>query len=223
MENAQQAQPAPGTLSWRLSSHPITLLTFLFFRVSSLLTYLFGLQLFTKNFVLIFIITILLLATDFYYLKNIAGRRLVGLRWWNEVDPATGDSKWVFESASEGERTQNATDKRFFWIALYAQPVLWVALAIVALVGLEFIWLTLVGEWSLSFRASPVKGFCWGGIEDVLTATVIALILTITNTLAFSRCDKFSQASGFASSAVYGSGLARNLAGGMVSSWFNRR
>lgn len=28
-----QAQPAPGSLSWRLSSHPITLLTFLGFRV----------------------------------------------------------------------------------------------------------------------------------------------------------------------------------------------
>lgn len=32
METAQQS-PAPGSLSWRLSSHPITLLTFLFFRV----------------------------------------------------------------------------------------------------------------------------------------------------------------------------------------------
>ena len=53
--------------------------------------------------------------------------------------------------------------------------------------------------------------------------TVIALVLTITNTLAFSRCDKFSQATGFASNAMYGSGLARNLAGGMISSIFNRR
>ncbi|KAF2186914.1 golgi apparatus membrane protein-like protein tvp23 [Zopfia rhizophila CBS 207.26] len=194
MENAQQT-PAPGTLSWRLSSHPITLLTFLFFRVSSLLVYLFGLRLFTSNFVLIFIITILLLATDFYYLKNIAGRRLVGLRWWNEVDTATGDSRWVFESADPETRQINATDKRFFWIALYAQPVLWILLAVVALASLEFIWLTLV---------------------------VIALILTITNTLAFSRCDKFSHATGFASSAAFGSGLARNLAGGMVSSWFRR-
>ena len=51
---------------------------------------------------------------------------------------------------------------------------------------------------------------------------VIALVLTITNTLAFSRCDKFSQASGFASNAIYGSGLARNLAGGMISGWFRR-
>ena len=63
-----------------------------------------------------------------------------------------------------------------------------------------------------------------GGGEDgkANVVTVIALVLTITNTLAFSRCDKFSQASGFASNALYGSGLARNLAGGMVSSWFRR-
>jgi hypothetical protein len=95
---------------------------------------------------MIFIITILLLAMDFYYLKNIAGRRLVGLRWWNEVDTTTGDGRWVFESADPATRDVNATDKRFFWIALYAQPVLWVALAILALVSFEFIWLTLVGE-----------------------------------------------------------------------------
>ncbi|KAL5116950.1 Golgi apparatus membrane protein tvp23 [Pleosporales sp. CAS-2024a] len=197
MESAQTAPapPAPGSLSWRLSSHPITLLTFLFFRVASLLVYLLGLRLLSNNFVLIFIVTILLLAMDFYYLKNIAGRRLVGLRWWNEVDTATGDGRWVFESADPESRQQNATDKRFFWIALYAQPVLWVVLAIVALAGLNFIWLTLV---------------------------VIALVLTITNTLAFSRCDKFSQASGFASNAMYGSGLASTLAGGLVSSWFRR-
>lgn len=138
-----------GALNWRLSAHPITLVTFLTFRackttwhfqhsntdsvIASLLVYLLGL-LFTNNFVLIFIITVLLLAADFYYLKNIAGRRLVGLRWWNEVNPNGGDSHWVFESAplanEPGGRIINATDKRFFWLALYAQPALWVALAV---------------------------------------------------------------------------------------------
>merc|ERR1712080_6954 len=170
---------APGSLNWRLSAHPITLVTFLGFRAASLLVYLLGL-LFTTNFVLIFIVTILLLAADFYYLKNIAGRRLVGLRWWNEVNPSTGDSHWVFESAPQpnepGGKLVSATDKRFFWLALYAQPALWVALAIVAIVKFEFIWLTLV---------------------------VIALVLTITNTLAFSRCDKFSQASGVLERGFY--------------------
>jgi hypothetical protein len=95
---------------------------------------------------MIFIVTILLLAADFYYLKNIAGRRLVGLRWWNEVDPATGDSHWVFESSEPGTKVVNATDSRFFWLAIYAQPMLWVLLAVVALLSLKFIWLPLVGE-----------------------------------------------------------------------------
>jgi hypothetical protein len=228
METAQQT-PAPGSLSWKLSSHPITLLTFLFFRIctcfpfaqackqsltraASLLVYLLGLQLLSSNFVLIFIVTILLLAVDFYYLKNIAGRRLVGLRWWNEVDSTTGDGRWVFESADPESREQNATDKRFFWIALYAQPVLWVVLAFFAL--LKPIWLTLVGTLE--------RGTQFDQVWKANVATVIALVLTITNTLAFSRCDKFSQASGFASNAMYGSGLARNIAGGFVSSWFRR-
>ena len=52
--------------------------------------------------------------------------------------------------------------------------------------------------------------------------TVIALVLTITNTLAFSRCDRFSQASNLASTAMYGSGIARSLAGGMFGRLFNR-
>ncbi|AEO65729.1 ab020d80-ee40-4814-a40c-922d4b3186b0 [Thermothielavioides terrestris] len=190
----EQPQPAPGSLSWRLSSHPITLLTFLGFRVSSLLVYLFGL-LFTNNLVMIFIITILLLAADFYYLKNIAGRRLVGLRWWNEVDPATGESHWVFESSEPGTKVVNATDSRFFWIAIYAQPLFWIALALVAVLTLKFIWLPLVA---------------------------IALVLTITNSLAFSRCDKFSQASNLAGSAFSSGNLAGSIASNMVGRFFSR-
>ncbi|KAM0706873.1 hypothetical protein Q7P35_006203 [Cladosporium inversicolor] len=195
---ADISQPTPGTFDWRLSAHPITFVTFLAFRVAGPLTYLFGV-LFTDNFVLVFITTILLLAADFYYLKNIAGRRLVGLRWWNEANASTGDSHWVFESAPQpnepGGKVVTPTDKRFFWIALYAQPAFWAALAIVAIVRFKFIWLTLV---------------------------VIALVLTVTNTLAFSRCDKFSQASGVLERGFYGGSLARNIGGAMVSRMFSR-
>ncbi|KAL8988330.1 MAG: hypothetical protein Q9177_002582 [Variospora cf. flavescens] len=205
----EQSQSRAGDLSWRLSSHPITLLFFLGFRISSLFIYLFG-SIFTENLyaasptcpypILVFILTILLLAADFYYLKNIAGRRLVGLRWWNEVDAASGDSHWVFESqdrsgsVESGAPSQNATDRRFFWLALYAQPALWLALAVVSVVRLlNPIWLSLI---------------------------VIALILTITNTLAFSRCDKFSQASSLASSAMSSGGMAKSLAGGLFGRFF---
>ena len=52
--------------------------------------------------------------------------------------------------------------------------------------------------------------------------TVIALVLTITNTVAFSRCDKFSQASNLASSAMYSSGIAKAVAGNVFSRLFTR-
>lgn len=188
----EQPQNQPGSLSWRLSSHPITLLTFLSFRVSSLVVYLLGL-LFTDNTVMVFIVTILLLAADFYYLKNIAGRRLVGLRWWNEVDPQSGDSHWVFESSEPGTKIINPTDSRFFWLAIYAQPLLWVGLAILALIRFKIIWLPLVA---------------------------IALALTITNSLAFSRCDKFSQASNLAGSAFSSGNLAGSIATNMMGRLF---
>ncbi|KAK0389662.1 hypothetical protein NLU13_3237 [Sarocladium strictum] len=194
MEAAQPLQGNAGDLSWRLSSHPITLLTFLAFRISSVLVYFLGLWI-LRSMIMIFIITILLLAADFYYLKNIAGRRLVGLRWWNEVDPQTGESKWVFESSEPGTKTINATDSRFFWLALYVQPVLWVVMAILALVRLQLLWLPLV---------------------------IIALVLTIMNTLAFSRCDKFSHASNLAGSAFSTGNLAGNIASNMVGRWFSR-
>ncbi|OAX80896.1 golgi apparatus membrane protein TVP23 [Emergomyces africanus] len=185
-------QNTSGELNWRLSAHPVTLLVFLGFRIGSLLMYLFGL-LFIHNFVLVFILTLLLLSADFYYLKNIAGRRLVGLRWWNEVNTTDGNSHWVFESSDPTTRAINATDKRFFWLSLYATPALWIGLAIFAIIRLEsVIWLSLVA---------------------------IALTLTITNTVAFSRCDRFSQASTFASSALSG-GIASNLASGVIGRIF---
>jgi hypothetical protein len=35
---------------------------------------------------------------DFWTVKNVSGRLLVGLRWWNEIKE-DGESVWVFESS----------------------------------------------------------------------------------------------------------------------------
>ena len=173
--------------------------------------YLFGV-LFIRNFVLVFILTLLLLSVDFYYLKNIAGRRLVGLRWWNEVNISTGESHWVFESAEAGTRVQNATDKRFFWLSMYIAPALWVALAILAVVRLQsVIWLVEVGEYREILKEEGHR---------LTIGTAIALALVLTNTIAFSRCDKFSQAGAFTGNAFSGAGIARSLAGNMVGRLF---
>ncbi|EAA59784.1 hypothetical protein AN3576.2 [Aspergillus nidulans FGSC A4] len=179
------SQPQQGDLNWRLSAHPITLLTFLGFRLGALLI------------ILVFILTLLLLSADFYYLKNIAGRRLVGLRWWNEVNTTTGDSHWVFESADPNTRTIAATDKRFFWLSLYVAPALWIGLGILAIVRLNsVIWLSLIGTYTFSTQTQIRIRGGWKGAD--LFRVAIALVLTITNTTAFSRCDRFSQASTYA-------------------------
>jgi hypothetical protein len=89
----------------------------------------------------------------------------VGLRWWNEVNPQTGDSHWVFESADPETRTINATDRRFFWLALYAQPALWIVLGAVAIikivsfVSITPLWITLVSEYNAGpgYRKSLAK------------------------------------------------------------------
>lgn len=126
---------------FQLSSHPIALFFFLAFRLAAILTYLLGL-IFTSNFILVFVIVVLLLAFDFWTVKNISGRLLVGLRWWSETDD-DGSSIWVFESA-DAENPTNATDNRLFWGVLYATPVTWVLLALVAILKFELVWLMLV-------------------------------------------------------------------------------
>jgi hypothetical protein len=105
-------------------------------------------------------------------------------------------------------------------LALYAQPALWMLMGVVAVIKiislqeLTPLWITLVGMLLHNYEC---------GREMTLTYKLaIALVLTGTNTLAFSRCDKFSNASNFASNAFYGSGLARNVASGMVSRFLGR-
>jgi hypothetical protein len=83
-------------------SHPVAALFYILFRLGALLMYLLG-SIFTDNFTLVFVVTILLLAFDFWTVKNVSGRLLVGLRWWNEIQE-DGTNKWVFESANVSRR-----------------------------------------------------------------------------------------------------------------------
>ena len=54
-------------------------------------------DLFGLGFVTTFVFIVLLLAFDFWTVKNVSGRLLVGLRWWNEVRE-DGTNEWLFES-----------------------------------------------------------------------------------------------------------------------------
>lgn len=91
---------------------------------------------------------ILLLAFDFWTVKNVTGRLLVGLRWWVYVKE-DGTNEWVFEALENMEQI-NANDSRIFWLGLYAPMLVrpndgWVD----AFVVFSFIALVFFFRWDL--------------------------------------------------------------------------
>ncbi|KAK0081395.1 hypothetical protein PV325_012242 [Microctonus aethiopoides] len=86
---------------------------------------------------------------DFWTVKNITGRLMVGLRWWNYVDD-NGKSHWVFESRKGVAQNRiNPSEAQIFWLALILCPFLWAIFFIVALFSLKFKWLLLISIASL--------------------------------------------------------------------------
>jgi hypothetical protein len=79
-----------------ISRHPYATFFHIAFRGAALVSYLFC-WIFTDSFITSFVTIVLLLSADFWTVKNITGRILVGLRWWNYIDDA-GKSHWVYES-----------------------------------------------------------------------------------------------------------------------------
>lgn len=186
VQDSAPAQTSPvnsSEMTWaqklKESSHPVALLFFIFFRIAPIFMYLFGsllISLFlTKNkFILHFILLILLVSADFWNLKNISGRLLVGLRWWNETNQKAGtldfENVWVFESA-DPNRYINPIDSKVFWTLLYVQPIAWAVLGIMAILKLELLYLVLI---------------------------IINVSLSLTNAVAFTKCDKFGKANNLA-------------------------
>lgn len=175
--NALSLDPNEWTLYQRLkeSSHPVALLFYIVFRILPIFIYIFGTFFIgfitEKNrFILHFITLILLNAADFWNLKNVSGRLLVGLRWWNEINQidksGNFENVWVFETA-DPNRYINPIDSKVFWILLYAQPLSWMFLGFLAVLKLQFLYLLLI---------------------------IITVSLSLTNAIAFTRCDKFGKA-----------------------------
>lgn len=77
----------------------VTSLSFFWGQGAALAFYILS-ALFFNSFVIIFVVTVLLAALDFWVVKNVSGRILVGLRWWNEINDL-GESVWKFESLDQ--------------------------------------------------------------------------------------------------------------------------
>ena len=173
------SSPLPTCLQFTHSSHPTACLFHVLFKCLALGVYMLGSKLFWFEDVLVTVLCILLLAADFWVVKNITGRLLVGLRWWNKVDVTTGETSWIFESASaaatttpynsssssrggENNNKNNAFDTNFFWAVLYLTPILWCILSLSAILWLNF---------------------------RNLVTLICALVLSISNVVGYYKCS----------------------------------
>lgn len=98
---------------------------------------------FLGNEILAFMMIIMFAAFDFWTVKNVTGRILVGLRWWSELDD-NGNEKWIFESSNQDTQA-GATDSFVFWTALYATPAIWMFFAFIDIMSLKFFWAMVCG------------------------------------------------------------------------------
>lgn len=135
------------------------------FKVTAIVIYLFG-NLFGQEFLGMFVALVFLISIDFWVVKNVTGRLLVGLRWWNYIDDE-GQSHWVFENRAanpaggNNESAGGGNDMEFvlfsqqdnqdqakaanrdstvFWAALFFSPLLWFFFLISAIFSFNIHW-----------------------------------------------------------------------------------
>ncbi|XP_076793534.1 Golgi apparatus membrane protein TVP23 homolog A isoform X4 [Arvicanthis niloticus] len=134
------------TLCFLLLWHPLATFFHLFFRVSAIVTYVCC-DWFSRSFVGCFVTVLLLLSFDFWSVKNVTGRLMVGLRWWNQIDE-DGKSHWIFESRKVSANYMAATEAeaRIFWLGLIICPVIWIVFFFSTLFSLKLKWLDSPGD-----------------------------------------------------------------------------
>ncbi|KAK4402109.1 Golgi apparatus membrane protein-like protein ECHIDNA [Sesamum angolense] len=107
------------------------------------------------------VVTVLLAALDFWVVKNVSGRILVGLRWWNEIDE-DGESVWKFECLDQESMARiNKKDSWLFWWTLY----------LTAYYGFLLYSLLL-------------------GLKLIICLSFVCLTLSIANIVGFTKCRK---------------------------------
>lgn len=169
-------------------AHPQVVFFNVLFKGAAIIFYLLG-SWFTSSFVIDFVACVLLLALDFWVVKNVSGRILVGLRWWNETNEE-GETLWHFESLDQAQLEQlNKADTWIFWWTLYATPAAWLVLGIITLIRLNF---------------------------DYLLIVMVALVLGSANIYGYTKCrrDAKKQIQQFAAQT-----MANNFASTLTSAF----
>ncbi|KAL4239486.1 Golgi apparatus membrane protein TVP23 B [Mactra antiquata] len=161
----------------RILKHPVAVGFHLLFRVGALLAYLLC-GWFSDSFITNFVVIILLLSMDFWTVKNISGRLLVGLRWWNYIDEE-GHSKWMFESRKNRKGTVTALESRIFWLSLVLCQILWIVFLFGTIFTFKFKWL-MVAVIGVIMNGSNLLGYirCKWGTKQKMTTIARSFLTT---------------------------------------------
>ena len=167
INNEENNEGEPGKIKAtdfiKKSRNPLVALVTVTLKLLSILSFLFT-SIFTRNEALVMTTVILFIAADFWYTKNISGRILVGLRWWNNYDKETQGNIWKFESKNEIKESN--VDRKTFWISLYGFAALWVIL---------FVWESIAFNFTWAFLC------------------LISMVISGINVVGFFKCSKIQQ------------------------------
>lgn len=117
---------------------PVVAFFHVVFRTAAIIVYILC-GLFGAGFITSFVTVVVLLALDFWTVKNITGRKMVGLRWTNFVDDS-GHSYWIFEGRKGIRAGGRPPERRIFWSGLIISPVVWLLLFFSTFFTLRFQW-----------------------------------------------------------------------------------
>ncbi|XP_043828186.1 Golgi apparatus membrane protein TVP23 homolog A isoform X2 [Dromiciops gliroides] len=123
------------------------------------------------------------LATFFHlFFRNVTGRLMVGLRWWNQIDE-DGKSHWIFEAkkVSLNNSTGTEAEARIFWLGLIICPLIWTVFFFSTLFSLKLKWLALVIA-GISLQTANLYGYIHcklGGQKSITKVTSRFLSQTV--------------------------------------------
>ena len=148
---------------YKKSTYPMISLLTVLIKLASIISF-FLFSIFLSNEAIIMFIVVLIGLCDFWMTKNISGRFLAGLRWYNLLKSETNTEIWVFEGKKEND--SNMINRSIFWYSLYINDIIWIVLFIWEFIRLRF-------DWSF---------IC-----------LILIIFSFTNTYGFYKSSKIQQ------------------------------
>ena len=161
--NQKEKNNITVTNFYKKSTYPMISLLTVLIKLASIISF-FLFSIFLSNEAIIMFIVVLFGACDFWITKNISGRFLAGLRWYNLLKSETNTEIWVFEGKKEND--SNMINRSIFWYSLYINDIIWIVLFIWEFIRLRF-------DWSF---------IC-----------LILIIFSFTNTYGFYKSSKIQQ------------------------------